>query len=151
VQFTENLSALVLTQDNKTVRGDRKMHHYEIQNYMKVLCEMTNKNLDEIVNNAYEFLPFFIMFNAQSCYIRYDTQDECITDVTLKVMNNAGLVIEVDPISSTITAFVAGEPGESLKMQKNTAAHMCGGVLLFVQVWHFTSLHIWLPLPLHSG
>lgn len=97
------------------------MHHYEIQNYMKVLCEMTNKNLDEIVNNAYEFLPFFIMFNAQSCYVRYDTQDECITDVTLKVMNNAGLVIEVDPISSTITAFVAGEPGESLKMQKNTA------------------------------
>ena len=74
------------------------MTYYEIHNYMNVLCEMTNKNLDELVRNNSEYLPFFIMINAQSCYVQYDTQEEVITRVSLYMIKKDGLAIVVDPI-----------------------------------------------------
>lgn len=94
---------------------------FEMCNYMNVLCEMTNKNLDEMVENNREYLPLLILCNAQACYVKYDTQVEIITDITLQVMNRGGLAIEVDPIGGVITGSVAGENCISIDMKEETA------------------------------
>ena len=93
----------------------------EMCNYMNILCEMTNKNLDEMVENHYEFLPMIIVCNAQACYLIYDTQEEIITNITLLVMNLSGLVIAIDPIGGVITGSVADEKCISINMKRETA------------------------------
>lgn len=93
----------------------------EMCNYMNILCEMTNKNLDEMVENNYKYLPLIIVCNAQACYLVYDTQEEIITNVTLLVMNRGGLVIAVDPIGGVITGSVADQNCISINMKRETA------------------------------
>ena len=98
------------------------MNNYEICNYMSVLCKMINKNLNEIVNENCNDLPFFIMFNANACYVRYDTQEENITHVILEVMNRDGLAVEIDPIKGIITGVVADDPSCVVEMNKDVAS-----------------------------
>ena len=97
------------------------MHYREIGNFMNILCEMTSKNLDEIVNNHRDCLPVFLMVTAQSCYVLYNTQEERIVEVNLQMINKDGLAVEIDPIKCLIAGCVAAEPYKSFEMDKNTA------------------------------
>lgn len=93
----------------------------EIRDYLTVLSQMASKNLDEMVKKHSAYLPFFIMFNAQSCYVRYDTQKESITDATLVLMEKDEVDIVVDPIDRNVTSFINGESCASVDMEEYTA------------------------------
>ena len=97
------------------------MNFSEIREYMTVLCQMASKNLDEMVKKHGAYLPFFIMFNAKSCYVRYDTQKESITDATLVLMEKDELDIVVDPIDRDVTSFINGESCASVELEEYTA------------------------------
>lgn len=98
------------------------MKYYEIHKYMKALCKIINNNLNEIANNHCDHLPLFVMFNAHACYVRYDTQKECITHVTLEAINQGGIAVEIDPIAGVITGVVEDKPCELIEMKKETAS-----------------------------
>ena len=103
----------------------------EIRNYINILCEMTNKSLDQIVNENNEYLPMFIVFNAHACYVRYDTQEENITHVTLEVINRVGHIIEIDPVEGVISGVLEDEPSCTVKMKKHTASILLRCISVF--------------------
>lgn len=93
----------------------------EIYKFANYLCEMTNGMLEKIVREKCEYLPFFLHFAAASCYVKYDTLEEGIASIGLRMIDNNSFMIEADPISGYITGVVAGETRGSVKMEKDVA------------------------------
>ena len=93
----------------------------EIHNFGTVICKMTSNNLEELVKNHCDYLPFWLHFTGEACYVKYDTQNEVITDISLRVIDRNGLAVEIDPINGYVRAIVAGNSGESIMMPKDIA------------------------------
>lgn len=93
----------------------------EIHDFASTLCDMANKNLEEIVINHCESLPFYLHFATEACYVKYDTHEETITDISLRLIERNGFAIEVDPINGYIQGIVAGKSSGSTQMNRDIA------------------------------
>lgn len=89
----------------------------QIQFLANILCETTNLALERLVYVKIDDLPFYLFFGSTACYVKYDTQDERITDVQIVVMNNNGFTVEVDPIKGSITGNLANQCTASIEME----------------------------------
>lgn len=93
----------------------------EINDFANMLCKMTNSALEEIVRTEHDSFPFFLFFTVRSCYVKYDTQEGRITDVSIYVIEKDSFIIEIDPIGGYIRGIVGGEIGSGIKMKRNVA------------------------------
>lgn len=118
----------------------------QMKSFTNMLCELTNMVLKEITQSEKcEELPFFLFFVADTCYVMYDREKEMIVSINLRMINNMGIMVEIDPINYTITGLIAGEKVDSIKMEEDVAEmlyaciqkcwnlQMCAGCLRTVE------------------
>ena len=96
------------------------------------LCDITTDVLRRIVApSKIDSLPIYINLIADACYVKYDTVNNRITDITLRTYNQMGITIDVDPIHKKICGAVCGEDAGTLNLDP-TVAHNLYSCITFM-------------------
>lgn len=93
----------------------------EIKHVANELCEITNTFLENITISQRADLPLFLGFTAKACYVKYDTLEEKITDISIVMIDKNGFAIVADPIDGYVRGYIANEICTSVRMRESTA------------------------------
>ena len=93
----------------------------ELNHFANILSERTNSFLEDLTRTKPEYFPLFLCFAAKACYVKYDTIEEQITDISLIMIEKHGFIIEIDPIGKQVRSRVANEVCGSLQMIEHVA------------------------------
>jgi len=58
---------------------------------------------------------------AQNCYVKYDTEGECITNISVRVYNRGSLTVDIEPLNHCIVGYVDDKELASLELNMYTA------------------------------
>ena len=89
----------------------------EINRIASELCESANLCLECVVSTKCECLPLLLGFMAESCFVKYDTEEEQITNIDIILIEKNGFVIEADPINACVRGYFADEICGSIQMR----------------------------------
>ena len=93
----------------------------EINHVAHVLCEVTNTFLENIAMGQHSDLPYYLGFVSRACYVKYDTWEDKITDISIIMIEKNGFAIVADPINGYVLGYTAGEICASVRMRRATA------------------------------
>lgn len=93
------------------------------------ICAIARTGIDYIFEKQkIDNLPLYLFTCANNCYIKYDTEHECITDISIRIYNRGGIVVDIEPLNYGIVGYINEKKYVSKELCVHIADTICACV-----------------------